>query len=207
MNLDASIIAYIDEKLFLLEHLTKDECVKFREKIEKYLNNRSSKETFFKNLDGTVEFLEKIGLNYHEIIMCIFNWPSIIHSDKNDLLYKYLVLGIPKRYNLSDIDRDDILVNHPKDLMTGIDTVYARIMFFLSEESKDVTRKNVITRRKLLKITNKEFEEFYGISRDNIVSKYPFTKDSLKNVLSLDYNKEVVERFYGNSKEFGRRSS
>ena len=151
MNLDASIIAYIDEKLFLLEHLTKDECVKFREKIEKYLNNRSSKETFFKNLDGTVEFLEKIGLNYHEIIMCIFNWPSIIHSDKNDLLYKYLVLGIPKRYNLSDIDRDDILVNHPKDLMTGIDTVYARIMFFLSEESKDVTRKNVITRRKLLK--------------------------------------------------------
>ena len=105
MNLDASIIAYIDEKLFLLEHLTKDECVKFREKIEKYLNNRSSKETFFKNLDGTVEFLEKIGLNYHEIIMCIFNWPSIIHSDKNDLLYKYLVLGIPKRYNLSDIDK------------------------------------------------------------------------------------------------------
>lgn len=207
MNLDKNIIDFLNNKLFLDSFLDEEHLIDFYLRIDKYLKNRSSVKTFFNNVDETISFLEKIGLDYNQIILCIYNWPSIIHADKKDLFNKYLLIIKPLHYGLGDYDRDDILINHPKDFMTGIDTLYARIEFFLSPSSNDVTRKEMITRRKLFKVTHSEFELMYNIKKDVLLSMYPLTDDIIKSIMEYDENKEVVGRFYGDSKGFGRRTS
>lgn len=195
MNLDNIIIEELEKKLFLKEFLTSNECIEFYEKISSYLANRSKVETFYNNLDETISFLEKLGLDYRSIITSIYNWPAIIHSDKKALLDKVLLIRSIEGKGISNINSIDIIVNHPKDLMTGIDTIYARIQFFLSDASKDVTRKDAITRRKLFKITNSEFENSYFISKDQLISNYPYTEKIENYIRSLEINKDIVDKF------------
>ena len=65
----------------------------------------------------------------------------------------------------------------------------------INTEYKDVTRKDAITRRKLFKITNSEFENSYFVSKDQLISDYPYTEKIENYIRSLEINKDIVDKF------------
>lgn len=189
--LSKEYIDLLEDKLFLSCFLTDEEIKIFHSKILEYIGNRTPFETFKVNLDNTILFFEKVlGYNYNQIITCIGNWPSVIHADKEDLFYKYLLLS-----KVHNINRDDIFVNHPKDLMIGLNLLNARIEFFSSDESENLVRKKEITRRKLFKTTSQEFEISYSITKEQLLKKYPYDERLFGDLFSNDCNRLVVVNY------------
>ena len=47
--------------------------------------------------------------------------------------------------------------------------------------------------RKLLKVTNDEFKETYGLSKEDLLRKYPFSNNSIKEMQNWDENKGIFE--------------
>lgn len=203
MIIDEELRNVLEEKLFIKEFLSPEDEKRFFEIMAKYLLNRSTIETFLKNLDETIKFYEIVGVSYDKMLMSIMKWPAIIHADKDDLFYKYLLLACISNINTGECDRENILIEHPKDFMTGFDTLYGRIMFL---QSGSVNLKNeYITRRKVLKTTNVEFEEIYGISKNELLKRYPLGNSVIEKIKSWDVNKELVKEY--ESKGFRKRAS
>ena len=98
-------------------------------------------------------------------------------------------------WRTGELARMNILINHPKDLMTGIDTIYARISFLSSDSGKALLRNEGITRRKILKVTHTEFEDMYRISKEQLLNLFPFTDEALKEIMGLKANREYVEKY------------
>ena len=126
------------------------------------------------------------GLSEREVIDAIRLNPSYIHANKVELVVKFYLLGkvVNPENNISV--RNEIIVRKGKFLRTNYNVIYARIkhLMFL-RENFDVLRSETITARKVFKLTNEEFETTYGISRDALLSAYPFTIqtiDEIKNV-------------------------
>lgn len=189
----------LEDRLFVKEYLTPELEIKFYEIIFNYLKNRTAVETFDNNLRDTVSFYEIVGVSYPDMIKSIMNWPSIIHADKNELFKKYLLLALVVNSEDNSCDRDNIIVNHPKDLMTGFDTIYARIMHLSKLSSEGELRTERITRRKLFKITNSEFEQSYGLSKEDLLRIYPVNGMVFEVLKQHNLNKELVEK-YGKAK-------
>lgn len=193
MDGSINIADEIEKRLFVSTLLSAEKANNFYNTIAKYLSNRSRVITFLENLDKTIQFYELMGFTYEKMLFSIERWPSIIHAQKEDLLYKYLLLG--KLVNSNGLPgRDDIVLNSPKDLMTGLDTLYARTMYFLSDISKGVVRTENITRRKLLKITNEEFMKSYFVSKEELLKMFPFDYSCMAEVMSWPENKEIVDK-------------
>lgn len=195
MILDDKVKKILEEKLFLSVFLKPEEMEYFYKVINHYLLNRSSLEAFSKNLDETIEFYNFLGIEQRDMLSSIAKWPSIIHADKNELFKKYLVLEPVVKFRTGEKDREHILIDHPLDLMTGLDTIFARVMFFKDENNTDKIREERITRRKLLKTTSTEFEESYGLNKIQLLEKYPLTPEMMEEVLTWGNNKELMERY------------
>lgn len=185
----------LEEKLFLSQFLDEMEKEHFFAVISHYLLNRSTIETFFKNIDGTISFFMMVSVDYREMLISIMNWPAIIHANKEELFIKFLLLANVVSWRTGELARYNILINHPKDLMTSIDTIYARICYLQSEHAKILLRNEGITRRKILKVTHTEFEEMYGIKKEDLLSKYPFTAEALREIMDWESNREFVEKY------------
>lgn len=191
MNKD--VIKILEEKLFLSSFLDEKKCDEFYQMISNYLKNRSSLETFAKNLDDLKDLYEILNIDHKSMLNSIMVWPAIIHANKQELLYKYLVsTTVVDSKGFSA--RKDILINHPKWFMTSLSLIYARVMFFLNEESNNVTRKNEITSRKIFRITNDDFFKSYGLTKEELIKKYPINEEGLKNILSWEENTEIYEK-------------
>ena len=54
-------------------------------------------------------------------------------------------------------------------------------------------KKNI--RRIILKVTYTEFEEMYGIKKEYLLSKYPFTAEALREIMDWESNREFVENY------------
>ena len=195
MQLSDELKRILNEKLFLEQFLNKDEIDKFYAMISHYLLNRSTQETFLKNIDETISFYELVGVDYRDMLISMMNWPAIIHSNKEELFIKFLLLANVVSWRTGELARYNILINHPKDLMTGVDTVYARLCYLQSENAKILLRNEGLTRRKILKVTHNEFEEMYKISKEDLLSRYPFTSEALNEVMRWESNREFVEKY------------
>ena len=205
MMLDERIKFVLEDKLFVKEHLSLEDEQKLYAIISSYLENRTSLSTFIKNLDDTIAFYELIGVSYSDMIRSIMIWPAIMHADKNELVKKYLILVYVVNAKNGMCDRDNIVINHPKDLMTGFDTIYARVMHLSRMAFDGELRTEVITRRKLFKTTNLEFEQSYGLSKEMLLERYPVTEDVIESLKKHNMNKELVEKY--ESQGFGRRTA
>lgn len=152
-----SIAKYNLEKyLNITNYYTSEELEKYYAKIDSYLRIRIDENVFLKNLIEKTIFFRSLGYSLEDISKMIYNFPSLLHMDRRDVLIKYLLLGKIVVSNTLVCDRDDIMLNHTKDLICGKELLYARIMFFLTVDDIN-QRKNEITRRKTLKITSNEF--------------------------------------------------
>ena len=195
MNLSTSLKTILNNKLFLEQFLSELEIEKFYETISGYLKNRSAEETFLKNIDETISFYELVGVDYRDMLISIMNWPAIIHANKEEIFIKFLMLAEIVSWRTGELARMNILINHPKDLMTGIDTIYARLSFLSSNSGKALLRNEGITRRKILKVTHSEFAEMYKIGKKELLELFPFTEEALKEIMSLKANREYVEKY------------
>ena len=195
MQLSEDLKNILKEKLFLEQFLDEREIEKFYAMVSHYLLNRSTQETFLKNIDATIEFFELVGVDYRDMLISMMNWPAIIHSNKEELFIKFMLLSDVVSFRTGELDRYNILINHPKDLMTGIDTIYARLCYLQSEHAKVLLRNEGLTRRKILKVTHSEFEDMYKISKEDLLSQYPFTGDALNEIKSWESNREFVEKY------------
>ena len=195
MIISDELKALLNNKLFLKEHLNDIEIERFYSMISHYLLNRSAQDTFLKNIDETVNFFELLGVNYRDMLISMMNWPAIIHANKEELFIKFLLLAEVVSYKTGELARYNILINHPKDLMTGIDTIYARLCYLKTDDAKILLRNEGLTRRKILKVTHTEFEDMYGIGKEELLFKFPFTHDSLKDIMNWEANREFVEKY------------
>ena len=195
MQLSEDLKKVLNDKLFLEQFLDEKEIEKFYAMISHYLLNRSTKDTFLKNIDETISFFELVGVDYRDMLISMMNWPAIIHSNKEELFIKFLMLANVVSFRAGELARYNILINHPKDLMTGIDTIYARLCYLQTEHAKVLLRNEGLTRRKILKVTHTEFEEMYKINKEELLSKFPFTKEALKDIMSWESNREFVEKY------------
>ena len=202
MQLDENLKQYLSDRLCLDQFITSEEKKNFFAIISHYLLNRSTIETFIKNLEETVLFYEFVGVSYTDMIRSICNWPAVIHANKEELFIKYLLLADVVSYRTGELARDNILINHPKDLMTGLDTIYARIRFLQSEDAEVFLRNERITRRKVLKITHSEFEEIYRVDKESLLKMYPFTPDALEDIKEWELNRELVEKYEKKGRQY-----
>ena len=193
----------LEDKLFIEEFLKPEDEKKFLAVMEKYLLNRSAVSTFVKNLDDTIAFYEVVGVTYDKMLQSIMKWPAIIHADKNELFKKYLLAALIINSQTGECDRKNILIEHPKDFMTGLDTIYSRIMY-LKSGSADL-RDEHVTRRKIFKATHTEFYEMYGVSKNQLLRIYIIDDDIIEEIKKWDVNKELVRKYEG--KGFGKRAS
>lgn len=196
------VVSYLNERLDLREFLSPLQIEKFYLIIAKYLTNRTTLETFKANFEETLDFYSSLDISLGDALSSIMKWPSVMHANKEELFKKYLLLAKVVDASTGEPVRDDVIINHPKDLMTGFELMYARTMFFLNPEL-DMVRNNNITRRKLIKTTNDEFEQIYGISKADILSRYPVPENILDILLSWDENGKVREVY--ESKKSGRQ--
>lgn len=196
------VMKYINDRLVLREFLTPLQIEKFHLIIAKYLTNRTTLEAFKTNFEGTLEFFSFLGFSITATLYSIMKWPSMIHANKEEILKKYLIMSKVVDPSSGAPVRDDILVNHPKDFMTGFDLIYARMMFFLEAEHS-MTKNDLITRRKLIKTTNDEFEQIYRVSKTDLIAMYPIPQNILDILLSWDENDEIREVY--ESKKSGRK--
>lgn len=200
MDTYEEVVKFLDNRLILAEYLTPLEVAEFYAIISKYLENRVTADKFISNFEETVTFFEILGLSLQDMLRSIMKWPAIMHSSKEELLKKYLLLGLVSEY--TDFSREKLLIEHPKDFITSFELIYARLNYFMSTNSKCITRKDEITRRKLFKATNKEFEEMYKESKDNLFKMYPVGENILKDLLNCRENKEIREAY--ESQSFGK---
>ena len=180
----------VDEKLCLREYLDDSQREEFYSVISEYLKNRSSMDALAKNLDELNDFFRKLNYDYISEITVIKNWSAIIHTDKNDLFYKYLVMARILNKDTFESIRDDELLNHGKDFMTSIRLLYARVRYL--DAHPELVGGSFITRRKTLKITNEEFLNSYNISKDALLQLFPWNREALELVLSWEENSEIL---------------
>lgn len=196
-----SIAKYNLEKyLNITNYYTSEELEKYYAKIDSYLRIRIDENVFLKNLIEKTIFFRSLGYSLEDISKMIYNFPSLLHMDKREVLIKYLLLGKIVVSNTLVCDRDDIILNHTKDLICGKELLYARIMFFLTVDDIN-QRKNEITRRKTLKITSNEFFNTYRIDKQKLLKLFPFNSASMKIICSWKENEDVMKKLFDNGIE------
>ena len=184
-------IDILNKKLNLNEILNEDEKDNFINAINKYFStNRVTFEYFIKRLDRFIILYTYIlHFTIKDVIKAIISSPTVIHEDTEDLFLKYLILA--KMDNLDNMSgRDDVFINHPKDLRIGINNLYGRLMFLLSDNG--ITRNDNITRKKLLTITNDNWETTYKITKEQLINKYPLSKENIEEIKNWEENKNLL---------------
>ncbi len=215
---------YNMEKQIFIKKLTDEEqleiinfiCDKFsiddKEKYEKFYftlinyvkNVRRKLDTFKNNINDVIELFISCGYNNNQIIDILTIEPSLLHSDKNSIFWRLLLLG--KIYETSNnmCVRDEYIIVNPRILRISQDVMYARIKYLESDEIKFKLRKtDFLSVRQIVKNTHKEFKDSYGIDKDTLLALYPFDKKAQLEVISWHENKELLDNIY-NGKTNGK---
>lgn len=196
MKFDDNVKKLLEDKLNLSIYLNSAQISAFYNSIEKYLSKkRIYFDRFASNLDELIIFLNELGFEHLEIIQIIKDNPSLMHANKNDLLAKYLLLVVLGVSNNGKQIREEILINNPKYYVIGINTLYARLMFLGKKQE-------YLTKWYLLKMTNKEFENRFGISNEELLALYPYDNSKLYDFLDLPGNEQIKNRIM--SQEYKR---
>ncbi len=158
----------------------------FFDVLEKYMEKkRKTIGVLLKDLDTTINFFNLINYDKERVAYIILRNPSILHSNKNDLYLKYLILDILGYDNDVSL-RDKIFISKPKDYLIGVNLLYAR-MCFLSKLSSEKNI-NLLDETNLLKLTNEDFFIRYGITKEELISNYPLTESGISYIYSLPGN-------------------
>lgn len=176
----------LDNILNLTKNLNDVELEQFYMIMENYLKSRSLIETVFYNLNMLKSCLEEEGLDEKEIIYAIMNNPSYIHADKADLSLCFAIISVIQDSKTGNYMKDDIIINNGKLLRGNASLLYARVkhIMHLIDTEDPILRNKYITIRKVLKITNQEFENTYKMSKEDLLSRYPFVFGSIEEINS-----------------------
>lgn len=191
MNKDERKI--IDKILNLSNNLEVEEVENFYSVMENYLKNRSLIETVFYNLTMLKTYMKEERLTDKEIIYAIMNNPSYIHADKAELSLCFAIISVIQDSKTGAYLKDDIIINNGKMLRINASLLYARVkhIMYLIETEDPILRNQYITIRKVLKNTNQEFENTYKVSKDELLSRYPFVHGTLNEINS--WNEKYME--------------
>ncbi len=189
MNKEELII--LDKKLNLNKILNEEEKDNFINAINKYFStNRVTFDYFIRHLDRFIILYTYIlHFTLKDVINAVTSSPTVIQEETEELFLKYLILA--KMDNVGNIQgRDDVFINHPEDLRTGIKILFGRLMFLLSDN--EITRNDNISRKKLFKTTNKEWEMTYKITKEQLINKYPLNKENIEEIKNWEENKSLL---------------
>ena len=218
--MDIEVVKYLNEKLKLDEYLGEKEFDLFMARFAKYFKGNYSKrsisgvggrtlETLKKNLDDLSKFLTAIGCEMADIIYVVDEAPDLLNVDINKLYDKYLVLGmLPICEEVTNYRLEHILAK-PEDIRTGLDTIYARIMF-ATEAGYPMEK---ATWNMNVHATNSEFAAVFvkgaysksykildsknAYNEEAVKKLYPITEAKIEELKGLKANKEVVENYEG----------
>ena len=179
MNLDNRVKDLLEEKLNFTKYITASEKDYFYSILAKYLKKKKVYMNDFQNkLNETIQFLTFLDFNEQEIVTIIRHYPAILHTNKKDYFLKYLILA-----SLIDNDlRKELVIHYPKYLIIGLKTLYARYEYLTTQKRKYQTKYY------LLKMTNNEFKNTFGISHETLLAMYPYSDDKIEYFLNLPEN-------------------
>ena len=184
MNIEERKI--LDNILGLSKNLPNEDIERFYIVMDNYLKNRSLLETIYYNLTTLKSCMQEEGLSEKEIVYAIMNNPSFIHAEKADLSLTFGIISVIQDSKTGAYLKNDIIINYGKMLRWGTALLYARVkhIMYLIDSKSPILRNNFITIRKVLKSTNQEFENSYKICKEDLLSKYPFKRESIDEINS-----------------------
>lgn len=190
MNINDSIQKILEERLNFESCFNLQETNEFINSIQQYLKRKEmTVKTFLRRMDETLELFDFLGFNYYESLTAIKNYPSIVQANKKDYFTKYLILGsLGIDENNNEEYRKEIVIEHPKYLITSHKTLYARFKFLLEKSTK------YLTKYYLLKITNQDFYNTFNIHNDDLIAKYPFNDAAFEEILKLPENAKYFNK-------------
>ena len=178
----------LEDKLNISCFLNEEEQNVFCKQIYSYIYPRIMTNTILISyLDETITFLQKLDFSHEDIISTLYNSPSLLQANKRDMLSKYLMLSPIVDSNGKKI-RKDIMINSPKHLVRSASSIYARIIYLLNIGLSSITKWYV------LKMTNKEFEERFHITNDELMKMYPYDDSKINELLEWPGNEEIKEK-------------
>ena len=119
------------------------------------------------NMVGKIEDLMDLGYTREEVLQMTKTLPT---------LYGYHIDNIRSKINyLREIGLSMVPLRNTKDLVQSIDVTYARYEFLKARGSR-VTEEHY----KILFCSNKTFEKQYGVSKEQLLEKYPYQREDEK---------------------------
>ena len=190
----------LEKSLALKENLDKKDLDFFYERLKDYINSRTNQEVFVNNLHNLVNTCNLLGFSKLNIIKMIMNEPPIIHSKSEDLINKYLILYCLVDPKTLKSNRNQVFINHTRDLRISTNLLYARVKYLQDNKDNNIgMRTSWITRKKVLKATNSEFFKSHGNSRyvtnkEELIKKYPFNEEVHNELLNLKENETIRKK-------------
>lgn len=145
------------------------------------------------NIKQKIENLEELGYSREEVIKMTKNLPSI---------YGFSIENIKQKIEFYDsIGLHSLAIVAPKNLMQSTKLSYARYMFF---KEKGIVIDETSYRK--LFVNQKQFEKQYGLTKNEILQKYPYeewqalaneAEEDSKVQNSGERKEEVIRRIKG----------
>lgn len=190
MNINESTQKILKERLNFKSCFNSQETNEFINSVQEYLKRKEMNvNTFLRRIDETLELFNFLDFNYHDTLVTIMHYPSIVQANKKDYLTKYLILGslgIDEENN--EEYRKEIMVEHTKYLIIGHKNLYARYKFLVQKSTK------YLTRYYLLKMTNQEFYNTFKMNSDELIKQYPFNDVAFEEILKLPENEKYYHK-------------
>lgn len=184
----------LEEKLNISYWLNLDSQNDFFKKIYSYIQPRiRNKDILNYYFDETIIFLQELDFSQEEIITTLYNSPSFLQSNKQDMFAKFLMLAPLLDKNSFQPLRKSIMIDSPKHLVRSTASIYARMNFLLNKGLEYITKWNV------LKMTNKEFEERFHIKNEELMTMYPYDELKISELLEWPGNEEIKETIHSNT--------
>ena len=137
---------------------TKKDIIKMTKKLPQLYS--LSKE----NIQDKIDFLISLGYTKADVIKMTKLLPSLYGISKENI--------IEKTEYLKSVELEFIILYDPKMLMQSVKLTYARYKFLTEEKNIGISKESY----KKLFISNKQFENAYGISKKELLERYPYEK-------------------------------
>lgn len=171
------------------------------------INCRASSKYFKGNIDKIIDTFKLLNYSEQEIICMITKEPSLLHEDKDKMLWKILLFAKVYDRDTNESIRLSKLINNPRILRISEDVLYARIKYLESEIGKTYLRKDgFLSYRQIIKCTHEEFKNSYGIDKDKLLELYPFDEKAQRDVIFWKENETLLNNIYEKGKNNEGRS-
>ena len=115
-------------------------------------------------IQDKMNFLISLGYTKADVIKMTKLLPSLYGISKENI--------IEKTEYLKSVELEFIILYDPKMLMQSVKLTYARYKFLTEEKNIGISKESY----KKLFISNKQFENAYGISKKELLERYPYEK-------------------------------